>query len=437
MEKSLAAVPAGKLHPRGLANLGDPEIEATLAHVGSVSTEPDHERTATYAVGTAASDGLRFRVLAPARAGRSWRSVRRARYRAESRGRTQGDPRPPRRRSDQSPGSCSRPRSRVGSNTQGSCPLRPGHLRRRPPFYAMRFIRGDSLKEAIAGFHADGTSNGPRRPLAGDEKLLRRFLDVCNAIDYAHSRGVLHRDLKPGNVMRGQARRDARGRLGTGQVPGTNRGRTERGGAVLSVSFERFGRDSPRHGRGYARLHGPEQAAGGLDRLGIRSDVYSLGATLYRLLVGKPPFDGRDVGAILRSVQNGEFPRPRSLDPEINRGLEAVCLKAMALDPGERYASMRVLAEDVERWMADEPVAAMTDPIVTRVLALGPAHNRGRGRGGLADHLGGGPGHWPGGGARRAGPDPAAMATGRGFVPLAERKHERGHARCSTTCRRK
>ena len=83
----------------------------------------------------------------------------------------------------------------------------------------------------------------------------------------------------------------------------------------------------------------PEQAAGDLDRLGPRSDVYSLGATLYCLLTGKPPFEGDDVGAMLRAVQQGEFPPPRQLDPSIDQALEAVCLKAMALEPEDRYAT--------------------------------------------------------------------------------------------------
>ena len=76
----------------------------------------------------------------------------------------------------------------------------------------------------------------------------------------------------------------------------------------------------------------PEQARGELDRLGPRSDVYSLGATLYCLLTGKPPFEGDDIGEILRKVQRGEFPPPRQLDPSIDTALEAVCLKAMAIE---------------------------------------------------------------------------------------------------------
>ena len=85
----------------------------------------------------------------------------------------------------------------------------------------------------------------------------------------------------------------------------------------------------------------PEQARGELDRLGPRSDVYSLGATLYCLLTGRPPFEGDDLGEVLRKVQRGDFPPPRQLDPSLDRALEAVCLKAMATQPEDRYASCR------------------------------------------------------------------------------------------------
>jgi tetratricopeptide (TPR) repeat protein len=111
----------------------------------------------------------------------------------------------------------------------------------------------------------------------------------------------------------------------------------------------------------------PEQAAGALDRLSARSDVYSLGATLYYLLTGKPPVSGDDVGDLLQAVRNGDFPHPRQRDTTINRGLEAVCLKAMALNPGDRYTTPRELAEDIERWLADEPVSVLPEPLSTRL----------------------------------------------------------------------
>ena len=106
----------------------------------------------------------------------------------------------------------------------------------------------------------------------------------------------------------------------------------------------------------------PEQSRGDLDRLGSRSDVYSLGATLYCLLTGKPPFEGEDVGAILRAVQNGDFAPPRRLDPAIDRALEAICLKAMSHHREDRYETCKALADDIERWMADEAVVAWKEP---------------------------------------------------------------------------
>ena len=112
----------------------------------------------------------------------------------------------------------------------------------------------------------------------------------------------------------------------------------------------------------------PEQAAGRLDLLGPASDVYSLGATLYTLLTGRPPFAGEDLGEVLRKVQRGEFPRPRESSPWLDPALEAICLKAMALKPEDRYASPRALADDLERWLADEPVSAYREP-----FAAGPA----------------------------------------------------------------
>ena len=118
----------------------------------------------------------------------------------------------------------------------------------------------------------------------------------------------------------------------------------------------------------------PEQARGEIDQLGPPSDVYSLGATLYCLLTGKPPFQSGDVGSIILAVRRGEFPPPRQLDPKIDKTLEAVCLKAMALEPDDRYSSPRGLADDIERWMADDPVSALPDRFVARVARWSRRH---------------------------------------------------------------
>ena len=113
----------------------------------------------------------------------------------------------------------------------------------------------------------------------------------------------------------------------------------------------------------------PEQALGRLDDLGPASDVYSLGATLYCLLTGKTPFDGDDAGEVLRRVQRGEFVPPRQVSATVDRALDAVCLKAMALRREDRYGSAKALAEDIEHWLADEPVAAYTEPWTLRAGA--------------------------------------------------------------------
>jgi tetratricopeptide (TPR) repeat protein len=110
----------------------------------------------------------------------------------------------------------------------------------------------------------------------------------------------------------------------------------------------------------------PEQARGDADAVGERSDVYSLGATLYHLLTGKKPIDETDVMRILERVVVGDVPAARQVNPEVPSALEAVCRKAMALEPKDRYATPTELAEEVERWLADEPVCAYHDPLGVR-----------------------------------------------------------------------
>src|SRR5262249_18036488 len=111
----------------------------------------------------------------------------------------------------------------------------------------------------------------------------------------------------------------------------------------------------------------PEQAGGRLDQLGPASDVYSLGATLYCLLAGRAPFPDGGTGAVLHQVPRGACARPRSLNGEVAPALEAICLKAMALRPENRYSSPRELADDLEHWLADEPVTVYREAFSVRV----------------------------------------------------------------------
>jgi serine/threonine-protein kinase len=232
----------------------------------------------------------------------------------------------------------------------------------------MRFIRRDSLKEAADRFHADKSLRGDPGPRVLEvRKLLRRFTDVCDAIGYAHARGVLHRDIKPGNVIVGKYGETLVVDWGLAKATGRADPGAEAGERTLIPSSASGSAETlPGSALGTPAYMSPEQAEGDLEHLGPRSDVYSLGGTLYYLLTGRPPLEG-EIGEVLHAVQRGEFAPPRWHDPTIDPALEAVCLKAMAHRPGDRYPSPKALSEDIERWMADEPVSAWREPLSRRV----------------------------------------------------------------------
>jgi tRNA A-37 threonylcarbamoyl transferase component Bud32 len=247
------------------------------------------------------------------------------------------------------------------------------------PCYAMRFIQGESLKEAIERFYGSPPADPGVRRLQF-RQLLVRFVEICNAVAYAHSRGILHRDIKPANIMLGKFgetllvdwglakpfERDEEARA-TGEetlAPATDSGEahTVTGDVVGTPAYM-----------------SPEQAAGRLTDVGPSSDIYSLGATLYSILTGKAAFPRTGVKLVLDQVQRGEFPPPRKVNSEVTPALEAVCLQAMSLDPKDRYPSPRALAEDIERWLADEAVSVYQEPVRDRVWRWARKHKAGVG----------------------------------------------------------
>jgi serine/threonine-protein kinase len=244
------------------------------------------------------------------------------------------------------------------------------------PYYAMRFVEGHTLKEAIAQFHAaEGPPRDTEERRLALRQLLRRFLDACNALAYAHSRGVLHRDVKPANILLGPFGETLIADWGLakpmdlpeeGEGPSVGALRPSLAGdSTLTATGSELGTPG---------FMSPEQAAGRLERVGPPSDVYSLGATLYCILTGRAPIDEQDIDRALRRARDGDFPPPGQVRREVDAVLEAICLKAMARDPADRYPSASALAEDLEHWLADEPVSARREPLSRRAQRWAGRH---------------------------------------------------------------
>ncbi len=238
------------------------------------------------------------------------------------------------------------------------------------PFYTMRLIRGETLREAIAEHHRR-RREGKEDPLEG-RRLLTVFVSVCNAIAYAHARGVLHRDLKPDNVVLGKFGEVIL--LDWGLAKLLDKGDSETSDHGVSEAADPH-TTSAGSVVGTPAYMAPEQAEGTLERLSFRTDIYGLGAVLFEVLTGRPPHVGASVTEMIRRIVREGTPRARAVRRSIPSALDAICFKAMAKEPGERYAKASDLADEVQRWLADEPVSVYREPLHQRVRRWS-RHNR-------------------------------------------------------------
>jgi serine/threonine-protein kinase len=222
--------------------------------------------------------------------------------------------------------------------------------RTRPQFYIMPLLLGPTLGEAAATFHSARPVGGLRRTLM---PLLTAFQGVCRAVAHAHDRGVLHLDLKGANIKLGDH----------GEA------------VVLDWGLARVEGAVPIQPAGTPGYLAPEQTEGGhsLDR---RTDVYGLGAVLYELLTGKAPFKGTTTTETLNRVRMTSPVPPSTLWSGVPRPLEAICLRALARLPEDRYPTAEALREEIEHWLTDEPVSAYPERIVGRATRWARHHGR-------------------------------------------------------------
>ncbi|HEX8200372.1 MAG TPA: WD40 repeat domain-containing serine/threonine protein kinase, partial [Isosphaeraceae bacterium] len=196
-------------------------------------------------------------------------------------------------------------------------------------YFAMGYIAGHSL--------ADELTAGPLVPRRAAELMAR----AAEAVEHAHRHGIVHRDLKPGNVLLDGPERPRVTDFGLAKRVEAGPGLTQTGAALGTPSY------MP-----------PEQAEGRTSQIGPISDVYSLGATLYALLTGRPPFQAATTVVTLRQVVEREPVPVRLLNAAVPRDLETICLKCLEKAPQRRYPAARALAEDLGRWLRREPIRA-------------------------------------------------------------------------------
>lgn len=233
------------------------------------------------------------------------------------------------------------------------------NLDKERPFYTMRFLRGQSLGAAIDEYHRLRQAGSASR--FDLRRLLDAFVGVCHAVAYAHSKGVIHRDMKPANVMLGAFGEVVLLDWGLAKLMNQPEVQDEEP-SHIEVTEVTDGEET-REGQlvGTLPYMAPEQAKGQPDMIDARTDIYGLGATLFRILSGHRPHHGKSKDEVCANIVQHPTPRPRELDSSVPKALDAICSKAMAEKRSDRYQNATALAVDVQRWMADDPVSVHTE----------------------------------------------------------------------------
>ncbi|MEP0843595.1 MAG: serine/threonine protein kinase [Phycisphaerae bacterium] len=217
-------------------------------------------------------------------------------------------------------------------------------------FFAMDYVRGQPLDTHVR------LAAPPLR------EVVRLFRQICDAVAYAHRRGVIHRDLKPSNVLLNESGTPFVLDFGLAKITGEDI--QESRAPAVSVAG---------HLMGTVRYMSPEQTLGVPEAVDVRTDVYSLGVMLYEVLTGTAPYaTNADLAMTFRNIRDQDPPRPSRIRREINSDLETIILKAMAKEPERRYQSAGELAEDLGAWLDGRPIAAKSTSslYVIRKLAI-------------------------------------------------------------------
>jgi serine/threonine protein kinase/tetratricopeptide (TPR) repeat protein len=214
-------------------------------------------------------------------------------------------------------------------------------------YFSMKFVEGGQLDEVVRSAAAD-SSCGERAPMS-IRQAAELIAKVARTVHYAHEHGILHRDIKPGNILLDQKGEPHLTDFGLARLVETE--------STMTRTLDVLGTPS---------YMAPEQAMGNNAAVGSVTDVYGLGAVLYQLLTGQPPFAGGATYETIKLLLDTEPKQPRLLNPKIDCDLSTICLKCLEKDPKRRYSSALALAEDLERWLKHEPILARHTGIIAR-----------------------------------------------------------------------